>query len=143
MTLNSAAVLLAVVALAALVWWFRRQRQDDAYAGIVARHGATAKICTRAELVDGRNHIPVTLTLEQEHVYYENPDLNATLDIRSIDEVEYGSELMTGAPAKGSVLRLRSHGRAVEFVLDSAAAAKWAILLPPHRMNELGDVHAV
>jgi hypothetical protein len=41
------------------------------------------------------------------------------------------------------VLRLRSHGRAFEFVLDNAAAQSWCQRLPPHRMNEGGSVRVV
>lgn len=65
------------------------------------------------------------------------------LDIDQIDEVEYGSDLLTGGIASGAVLRLRAHGRAIEFVLDLATANKWSELLPPHRMDQIGHVHAV
>jgi len=41
------------------------------------------------------------------------------------------------------VLRLRAHGRAIEFILDMATARRWSELLPPHRLNEAGHVHAV
>jgi hypothetical protein len=134
---------LGVPALAALVWWYRRSRLNDGFDLILTRHRPTAKVSSRAELVDGRNHIPVALTLEQQHIYYENSDLDATLDIDQIDEVEYSSDLLTGGIATGAVLRLRAHGRAIEFVLDMAAARRWSELLPPHRMDQIGTVHAV
>jgi len=134
---------LAVVAVAVLVWWYRRSRLNDGFDVILTRHRPTAKVSSRAELVDGRNHIPVALTLEQQHIYYENSDLDATLDIDQLDEVEYSSDLLTGGIATGAVLRLRAHGRAIEFVLDMATARKWSELLPPHRLDEIGTVHAV
>lgn len=143
MTMSTAVLLLAVVAVAALVVWLRRSRENGRFAGIVARHRLTAKISSRAELIDGRNHIPVALTLEPGQICYENADMDATLDIDKIDEVEYGSDLLTGGVANGAVLRLRAHGRAVEFVLDIASAEKWSRLLPPHRIDEAGHVHAV
>jgi hypothetical protein len=136
-------LILGVAALAALVWWYRRSRVNDAFEIILSRHRSTAKVSSRAELVDGRNHIPVALTLEQLAIYYENTDLDAMLDIDQIDEVEYGSDLLTGGIATGAVLRLRAHGRAIEFVLDMATARRWSELLPPHRMDQIGTVHAV
>jgi len=140
---NFLLVALGVPVLAALVWWYRRSRLNDSFETILLRHRPTAKVSSRAELVDGRNHIPVALTLEQLAIYYENPDLDAMLDIDQIDEVEYGSDLLTGGIASGAVLRLRAHGRAIEFVLDMATADKWSALLPPHRMDQIGHVHAV
>ena len=135
-------LLSALVAVAALVWWFRRARANDSFEGILQRHRPTARVSSRAELVDGRNHIPVALTLDPERIYYENRDLDAMLDIAQIDEVEYGSDLLTGGIATGAVLRLRAHGRAIEFVLDMASARKWSELLPPHRLDQIGHVHA-
>jgi len=140
---NFLLIALGVPAIAALVWWYRRSRVNDSFESILLRHRPTAKVSSRAELVDGRNHIPVALTLEQLAIYYENPDLDAMLDIDQIDEVEYGSDLLTGGIASGAVLRLRAHGRAIEFVLDMATASKWSKLLPPHRMDQIGHVHAV
>ena len=134
---------LGVAALAVLVWWYRRARVNDTFDLILSRHRPTAKVSSRAELVDGRNHIPVALTLSQQQIHYENTDLDAMLDIDQIDEVEYGSDLLTGGIATGAVLRLRAHGRAIEFVLDMATARRWSELLPPHRMDQIGTVHAV
>ena len=34
-------------------------------------------------------------------------------------------------------------GRFGTFVLDMATARKWSELLPPHRLDEIGTVHAV
>jgi hypothetical protein len=51
--------------------------------------------------------------------------------------------LITGGIADGAVLRLRFHGRAFEFVIDNAGAGQWSRHLLPHRMNELGIVHAI
>jgi len=134
---------LGVAALAVLVWWYRRARVNDTFDLILSRHRPTAKVSSRAELVDGRNHILVALTLSQQQIHYENTDLDAMLDIDQIDEVEYGSDLLAGGIATGAVLRLRAHGRAIEFVLDMATARRWSELLPPHRMDQIGTVHAV
>jgi len=131
---------LAILAAAALVWTVRRRHDADRFAAAERRPDAT--IVSHAHLIDGRNHVAVNLTLERQRIVYGNADLEGSIDIVQIDEVEYGSDLATGGIAGGAVLRLRSHGRAIEFVLDMASASRWSALLPPHRMNEPGNVHA-
>jgi len=140
---NTLLLALAVVALVGLVWWYRRSRSNDRFAVHMARHAATATLTSRAQLIDGANHIAVALTLEPKQITYANDDFDATIDIEKIDEVEYSSDLVNGGNADGSVLRLRSHGRAIEFVLDAASAERWSLKLPAHRLNEGGYVHAV
>jgi len=130
------------VALTALFWWYRRLREGDQLTAILLRDGSLATVSSRAQLIDGSNHIPVALKLDARHITYQNRDLDASIDIGQIDEVEYGSDLVTGGIADGAVLRLRSHGRTFEFIIDVAAAERWSHRLPPHRMNEEGVVHA-
>lgn len=131
------------VAVAALLWWYRRLRADDAMAAIVSRRASSSMLSSKAQLIDGANHIPVALSLDATRITYENGDLDASIDVKLIDEVEYGSDLVTGGIADGAVLRLRAHGRAIEFVLESAAVERWSHRLPPHRMNESGEVRVV
>lgn len=64
--------------------------------------------------------------------------LRGTIAVDQLDEVEYGSDLVTGGIADGAVLRLRSHGRAIELLLEMPAAQEWSRSLPPHRMGETG-----
>lgn len=142
MNLTVPALLLAAAVIIGLAWWYRRMRSDDTFAGIMLRHRANARISSRADLIDGANRVPVALTLEPQRIFYENADLQADLDISGIEEVEYGSDLMTGKTSGGSVLRLRAHGRAIEFVLEGVAAREWERFLPAHRMGESGTVHA-
>jgi hypothetical protein len=131
----------AIVAVAALVWWMRHQRDDRRFA--VAQSRPEAELCSHAHLIDGRNHIPVDLTLERRQIVYGNGNLEGSIQIGQIDEVEYGSDLVTGGIADGAVLRLRAHGRALEFVLDMTSAERWSALLPPHRLNDPGQVHTM
>jgi hypothetical protein len=132
--MNIAVVIpVALVTLIALTWWYRRSRDNQRFALQAARPGAT--VCSRAELIDGGRHIPVALTLDPKQVVYQSNSFDASIDIGMIDEVEYGTDLVTGAIAHGAVLRLRSHGRAIEFVLDKAAAELWSRSLPAHRME--------
>lgn len=133
---------LAAVVVIGLIVWFRRLREDDRMTVLLAHTPGASMISSRAQLIEGGSHIPVALTLAPTRITYRNEDVDASIDIGQIDEVEYGSDLVTGGIAGGAVLRLRSHGRAFEFVLDVAAAERWSQRLPPHRVNEEGYVHA-
>jgi len=70
-------------------------------------------------------------------LHYENPDLQATVELRHIDEVEYDDETATGHSVAGKALRIRSHGHAFEFVLDHATAKQWEQLLPPRQFDRV------
>lgn len=124
---------LAVIGAITVVWMIHRRRDEALFAIASAR--PDARLVSHAHLIDGRNHIPVALTLAPLQILYGNADLDATIELKQIDEVEYGSDLVTGGIAEGAVLRLRSHGRATEFILDMASADRWSTLLPPHRMT--------
>lgn len=143
MSNNSLILVFGAIAVITLTLWYRRLREDDRFAVIMSRGRATGMITSRAHLIDGANHIPVALTLGAQQITYQNSDLDASIDIQQIDEVEYGSDLVTGGIADGAVMRLRAHGRAIEFIFDLDTAERWSNRLPPHRMNETGDVHAV
>jgi hypothetical protein len=131
--LGTALAALAILAVVALAWSIHRRRDDARFAA--AERRPDAMLVSHAQLIDGRNHIPVALTLGHQQIVYGNAGLEGSIDIVQIDEVEYGSDLVTGGIADGAVLRLRSHGRAIEFVLDMAAADRWSALLPPHRLS--------
>ena len=126
---------IAVVVLAALSFSYWRRRQTDRFDSMMSKRRLTATLCSRAQLIDGANHIQVALALEPRSISYQNVDLEATVDLDQIDEVEYGSDLVTGGIADGAVLRVRCHGRAIEFVLDAKSAEQWSRSLPPHRMR--------
>jgi hypothetical protein len=132
-----------LITVTALIVWYRRLRGEDRIAAILARRGPTSMLSSRAQFIDGANHIQVALSLDAGQITYENSDFDASIDVRQLDEVEYGSDLITGGIANGAVLRLRSHGRAFEFVLHSTAAELWSHSLPPHRMNESGSIHVM
>jgi hypothetical protein len=111
-----------------LLWRFRVAHSRESFTELIRRRKSTSRISSMAELIDGRNHIPVALTLEHSQIFYESSHLKAKLDIARLDEVEYDSEQGTGK----NILRLRAHGQSFEFILDSFAAGKWAALLPSH-----------
>ncbi len=134
--------LVATVVLVALVVIFLRVRSKDLIDGCIQRRKQGARACSGAELVEGGQRIPVALAITDDTLYYENTDLQASLELRNIDEVQYDDETATGHSVIGKILRLRSHGHMFEFVLDAKAAHQWQSALPAHRIDE-GTAQAV
>ena len=132
-----------VIALVGLVFLFVRLRMKDLIDEYVKKRSASSRACCRADYVEGIERIPVALSLTDDTIYYENPDLQASLELRRIDEVEYDDETATGHGVTGKALRLRSHGHTFEFVLDSETARKWEMALPPHRIDDGPAAQAV
>jgi hypothetical protein len=126
-----------LVVLVALVWVYLRMRGKDHIDELMAKRRGSCRIVSRADLLEGLERIPVSLALTDDAIYYENPDLQATVELRHIDEVEYDDETATGRSVVGKALRLRSHGHAFEFLLDQGTARQWEQLLPPHRLDEV------
>jgi hypothetical protein len=120
--------------IAVLVWILYRRRGADRIAGFNEKRRASSRIVSRGELVDGNRHQAVALALTQETLYFENSDMEASIDLQWVREIEYDTELATGlAIASGKVLRLRSHSQTFEFVLANDVVARWHMMLPPRR----------
>lgn len=127
----------AVVAVAVLGWSLYRRFGTDRIAAFNERRRAGSKIVSRGEFVDGNRHLDVALALTQSTLFYENSDMEASIDLQWIREVEYATELATGlAIADGKVLRLRSQSQTFEFVLPREQVTRWHMLLPPRRVSE-------
>jgi hypothetical protein len=138
----TAVTIVGLVALAALIWLFIRLRSKDLIEEKMARRRGSARLVSRADFVEGRERIPVALALTSESIVYENPDLDASLDLLQIDEIEYDDETSTGQVLDGKALRLRSHGHTFEFVLDPDSTGKWKAMLPARRIGQ-GTAQAV
>jgi hypothetical protein len=133
-----------VVVLVALVVLFLRIRMKDLIDEYVKRRSGSSRVACRANFVEGIERIPVALALTDDTIYYENPDLQASLELQRIEEVEYDDETATGqSVGTGKALRLRSHGHTFEFLLDSDTARKWQTALPPHRIDQGPAAQAV
>jgi hypothetical protein len=141
MTLTAVTVV-GLVVLAVLIWVFFRVRSKDILEDMIARRSASARLVCRADFVEGLERIPVALSLMKDTICYENPDLEATLELRQIEEVEYDDETATGQSVDGKALRLRSHGHTFEFVVDPGTAQKWQAALPMRRLDQ-GTAQAV
>lgn len=124
----------ALVAVAFLGWHLYRRFGADRIAEFNERRKSTSKMVSRGEFVDGNRHLDVALAVTQETFFYENSDMQASLDLQFVREIEYDTELATGSvPATGKVLRLRSHSQTFEFVLPEDVVARWHMMLPPRR----------
>jgi hypothetical protein len=124
-----------IVALAILIWLFIRARSSDQIEEFLAKRRANSKIATRAEFVEGLERMPVALALSDAGLSYENHDLQASLDLNRLEEVEYDDELVTGKEIEDAkVLRIRSHGQTFEFILDKGTADRWIAALPAKRL---------
>jgi len=126
-----------VVVLAVLVWLLVRARSKDAIAELMAKRAGSSRIVSRADYVEGLERMPVALSLTDDALYYENPDLQASFELKHIEEVEYDDELATGRQVERGcrALRLRSHGATFEFILDPVDCQKWATTLPARRVG--------
>ena len=127
-----------VVVLAALVVFFIRTRRQDQISAMLEKRRGQSKIACKAEYANGIERMPVALTLSEKAIFYENPDLEASLDIDRIDEIEYDDELTTGRnlEAGSRVIRMRSHGTPFEFIVSAADAARWQQALPARQAGQ-------
>jgi hypothetical protein len=124
-----------LVVLAVLVWVFVRMRAKDQIEDLMAKRRGSCKLATRATFLEGMEKIPVALCLSDDSLYYENTDLQATLELRHVEEIEYDDETATGHSVAGKALRLRSHGHTFEFLLDLPTARQWEAQLPPRQYD--------
>jgi len=127
----------ALVAVAVLGWNLYRRFGTNRIAAFNERRRAGSKIVSRGEFVDGNRHLGVALALTQSTFFYENADMQASIDLQWVREVEYDTELATGAAiTAGRVLRLRSQSQTFEFVIPHELVTRWHMLLPPKRVRE-------
>jgi hypothetical protein len=124
-----------VVVLAVLIWIYFRLRSKDHVEEVLAKYKTSARVCSRACLLEGMEQIPVALALTADSITYENRDLQASIDLSVIEEVEYDDETATGHTIAGKVLRLRAHNHAFEFTLDLPSAKQWETALPARRVQ--------
>lgn len=87
-----------------------------------------------AQFADGNRRLQIALAVANSDLFYENEDMQASLDLRHIREIEYDGSLATGQPVlKSKVLRLRSYSQVFEFVIADELVSRWQLALPPRR----------
>ncbi len=131
-----------LVVLAALIWLFLKTRSRDLIEEMMVKRRASSRLVCRAQFMEGMERINVALSLAADRICYENSDMDAYLELRHIEEIEYDDETATGHSFEGRVLRLRSHGHTFEFLLATPTAQQWEATLPPRRADQ-GTAQAV
>ena len=126
-----------IIVMAFLGWILWKRLASDRLQIFNDRRRASSQVVSRGEFVDGNRHLPVALALTDGAFFYENADMQASLERQWIHEIEYDDELATGgAVGDATVLRLRCFSQTFEFVLPSGSVPQWKSFLPPHRMSE-------
>jgi hypothetical protein len=127
----------AGVVVAFLGWNLYRRLASDRIAEFNERRRATSRLVGRGQFVDGNRHLAVALAVTQSTFFYENHDMQASLDLQWVREIEYDTELATGsAVAGGKILRMRSDSQTFEFVLPDDMVPRWHLMLPSRRPME-------
>jgi hypothetical protein len=117
-----------------LAWNLFKRFHTDSLAALTNKRRATSQVVSRGEYVDGNRHFDVAMAATPTTLFYENEDMQASLDLAWVREVEYDSELVTGARIEsGSVMRLRSDRQTFEFVIPADSVASWRVAVPPRR----------
>jgi hypothetical protein len=132
--MSSWLVIAAIGVIAFLSWNLYRRLGSDRISAFIEKRRATSRMVGKGEFVDGNRHLNVALSVSQSTFFYENSDMQASIDLQFVREIEYDTELATGTvPATGKVLRLRSNSQTFEFVLPNDVVARWHMMLPPRR----------
>lgn len=127
----------ALAVVAVLCMYLRRRFATSRIDALLDKRRAASRMVSCGEFVDGNRRLKVAVALTTFDLLYENADLEASLDLRCVREIEYDSTLSTGqAVTDGKVLRLRSFSQLFEFVLPNDVVTRWQLLLPPRQRKE-------
>jgi len=81
--------ILAVIAVAVLGWLLYSKVGADRIEALTEKRRATSRMVGRGEFVDGNSHQGVALALTASTFFYENADMQASLDIDWLREIDY------------------------------------------------------
>jgi len=136
--------IVAVGVLAFLCWNLYRRFGSDRIAALCEKRRQESRIVSRGEFVDGNRHVEVALALTGSTFFYENAEMHASLELHWVTEIEYDTQLSTGAAAAdGKVLRLRCYSQTFEFVLPNDSVSRWHMMLPPRRARNAAPAMSV
>ena len=124
-------VVASIVVVAFLLWNLYQRFGSDRVEAMLERRRKTSRFVSRGLFVDGNRTLDVALALDDSTFFYENSDMQGSIDLQRVREVEYDTRLATGAAtAGGKILRLRSQSQTFEFVLPDDLVARWHTMLP-------------
>lgn len=127
----------AVVVVAVVGWILYRRAGASRIEALTDKRRASSRMVSGAELIDGSRRMRVAMALTNTDLFYENADMQASLDLRWVHDVEYDTCLSTGqAVDGGKVLRIRCFSQLFEFVLANNVVPRWHMMLPPRRRVE-------
>lgn len=127
-----------VIVLALLTWTLLRHIANDRMQQFTDRRRGSSRFVSLGEFVDGSRHLPVAMALSGSAFYYENSNMQSSLDLEWIQEVEYENELATGHHVgTDRVMRLRCFSQAFEFILPEDVVAQWQAILPARRYHRV------
>jgi hypothetical protein len=122
----------AIGLVAFLGWTLYRHVRASRIDALTDKRRSTSRMVGRGEFVDGSRHLKVALALTNTDFFYENGDIQASLDLRWVREIEYDTRLATGhAVEGGKVLRIRCFSQLFEFIVPAADLVRWHMMLPP------------
>jgi hypothetical protein len=128
----------AVLVVGILSWNLYQRFGVDRIRAFNDKRRPGARMVGRGEFVDGNRHLQVALAVTPSTFFYENGDMEGSIDLQWVREVEYDTELATGTtPPTGQILRLRSNSQTFEFILPSDMIARWSTMLPPRGALEV------
>lgn len=129
--------LVALIAVGLLGWLLHRHLLTDRITAFNEKRRPTSRLVSRGAFVDGNRHLDVALAVSRSTFFYENANMQASIDLQWVREIEYDTKLATGTtPTTGKVLRLRSNSQTFEFILPNDVVPRWHLMLPPRRQVE-------
>jgi hypothetical protein len=130
----------ALVIVLFLGWNLYRRFGADRISSLNDRRRASSRLVSRGEYVDGSRRLAVALAVTPSTFFYENADMQASVDLHWVQEIEYDTELATGLAAPGgTVLRLRAHSQTFEFVLPEDVVGSWKTMLPARQSSKMEE----
>lgn len=124
----------AAISVGVLFWNLSRRFSARRLHDFNESRRAASRIVSLGEFVDGNRTLAVALALTDLAFYYENTDMQASLDLQWIEEVDYDSALASGRSTEGGqVLRLRCMRQVFEFILRDDVVAAWKGVMPARR----------
>lgn len=120
-----------------LAWNLLRRFGASRIEALADKRRPTSRMVSSGEFVDGNRRVKVALALTSTDLFYENADMESSLDLRWVRDIEYDTRLATGhAVAGGKVLRIRCFSQVFEFVLPDDSVVRWHMMLPARRREE-------
>src|SRR5438445_445372 len=81
--------IVVVLVAAYLTWNLNRRLRADRITALNERRRAASRFVSRGELVDGNRHLAVALALTESTFFYESSEMEASIDLEWVREIEY------------------------------------------------------